>query len=112
MALIDRNGCSFLVMHVINHFIFYRVTDGENPVESVELTVSVNDVNEPPVFTETTKTVEVHSDQTPPQPVTTMAGTDVDSGDSITYAITSNTLLKIFKGTLRVLPLITIQMHP
>ena len=77
-------------MYVINHFTFYRVTDGENPVESVELTVSVNDVNEPPVFTETTKTVEVHADRTPPQPVTTMAGTDVDSGDSITYAITSN----------------------
>ena len=77
-------------MYVFNHFTFYRVTDGENPVESVELTVSVNDVNEPPVFTETTKTVEVHADRTPPQPVTTMAGTDVDSGDSITYAITSN----------------------
>ena len=77
-------------MYAINHFIFLRVTDGENPVESVELTVSVNDVNEPPVFTEKTKTVEVHADQTPPQPVTTMAGTDVDSGDSITYAITSN----------------------
>ena len=77
-------------MYVINHFIFLRVTDGENPVESVELTVSVNDVNEPPVFTETTKTVEVHADQTPPKPVTTMAGTDVDNGDSITYAITSN----------------------
>ena len=70
--------------------VHHRISDGDNDVDSVALTVSVTNVNEPPTFTEITKTVNVHSGRAPPQSVTTMAATDVDNGDTITYAISSN----------------------
>jgi hypothetical protein len=74
------------------------VTDQDGLSDTALITVTLNDVNEPPHFVDKTPTLSVEENSPAETSVGTVAATDVDDGDVLTYSIVDPT------GTFYVVP--------
>ena len=74
------------------------VTDQDGLSDTALITVTLNDVNEPPHFVDKTPTLSVEENSPAETSVGTVAATDVDAGDVLTYSIVDPT------GTFYVVP--------
>lgn len=80
-----------------SYVIQVKATDSASQVGTATLTITVTDVNEAPVFGETSYTVCVADGSAADTSVTTFSATDQDSGDVITYTINSGDTNSDFK---------------
>lgn len=74
--------------------LIVEVTDGGSITESATITINLNDVNEAPVVDDQTFSIDENSADT--TSVGTVVATDVDAGDSLTYAITGSSVAGAF----------------